>query len=167
MSWRQPSLTLGEYRKIKQMHVEADNYALADIPEDRVRFHVCWGSWSAPHMHALALKEIMDLLLMANAQCISIEAAKPNHIQEWKVWEEVKLPEGKILMPGVIDHTTDVREDPEEIADRIIRYANIVGRENVIAGTDCGMRGHPLRDWIKYRAMVEGAEIATRKLWNQ
>lgn len=168
--WRlfhNPNLTLDDYRKWKQVHIEANNYAVEGIPEDRVRVHVCWGSWSAPHRYAIPLRSIVDLILMSKAECISIEAAKPNHIHEWSVWEEVKLPAGKILMPGVIDHTTDVREHPEEIAHRIVRYADIVGRENVIAGTDCGMRGHPQRDWIKYQAMVEGAELATKRLWKK
>ena len=164
-SFKKPDLTLDQYRKWKQMHVEADNYALGDIPEDKVRLHVCWGSWSAPHMYSAPLQEIAGLIMMARAQCISIEAAKPNHTHEWKIWKDVKIPDGKIFMPGVIDHTTNVREHPEVIAERIANYASVVGRENVIAGTDCGMRGHPQRDWVKYRAMVEGAELASKRLW--
>lgn len=164
-SHKRPGLTLDEYRKWKQIHVEADNHALEGIPEEKIRAHVCWGSWSAPHMYSVPLEEIAGLVLQLKAQCLSIEAAKPNHTHEWRVWRNVKIPEGKIFMPGVIDHTTDVREHPEVIADRIINYASVVGRENVIAGTDCGMRGHPQRDWIKYRAMVEGAALASRKLW--
>jgi 5-methyltetrahydropteroyltriglutamate--homocysteine methyltransferase len=166
-SHKHPGLTLDEYRKWKQIHVEADNYALEGIPEEKIRAHVCWGSWSAPHMYSVPLQEIADLILRLKAQCLCIEAAKPNHTHEWKVWRDVKIPDGKIFMPGVIDHTTDVREHPEVIADRIINYANVVGRENVIAGTDCGMRGHPLRDWIKYRAIVEGAALASEKLWGR
>lgn len=166
-SFKQKALTLDGYRKLKRVHIEANNYALEGIPEDRIRVHVCWGSWPAPHMYCVPLREIADLILSVKAQCFSIEAAKANHTHEWEVWKDIKLPDGKILMPGVIDHTTDVREHPEVIAERIIRYANVVGRENVIAGTDCGMRGHPQRDWIKYRAMVEGAELASRKLWKR
>jgi 5-methyltetrahydropteroyltriglutamate--homocysteine methyltransferase len=165
-SFKNPKLTLDEYRKLKEVHIEANNAALEGIPEDRIRVHVCWGSWGAPHQYSIPLKEIVGLLLKVKAQCISLEAAKPNHTHEWDVWRDVKIPDGKILMPGVIDHTTDVREHPEVIAERIIRYANVVGRENVMAGTDCGMRGHPQRDWIKYRAMVEGAELASKKLWS-
>jgi len=165
--YRNPNLTYEEYCKRKRIHAEVNNYAIDGLPADRVRLHTCWGSWSAPHMYAIPLQEIIEIILLTKAQCISIEAAKPNHIHEWKVWQDIEFPEDKILMPGVIDHTTDVREHPEEIADRIIRYANIVGRENVIAGTDCGMRGHPQRDWAKYQAMVEGAAIATKKLWRK
>jgi len=166
-SFKKKGLTLDEYRKLKRVHIEANNYALDGIPEDRIRVHVCWGSWPAPHMYSIPLKEIADLILSVKAQCFSIEAAKANHTHEWEVWRDIKLPDGKILMPGVIDHTSDVREHPEVIAERIMRFASVVGRENVIAGTDCGMRGHPARDWIKYRAMVEGAELASRRLWKR
>lgn len=166
-SYKNPSLTLYEYRKLKARHVEVDNYALEGIPEEKIRMHMCWGSWSAPHMYSVPLKEIAALILQFKAQCLSIEAAKPNHTHEWRVWEEMKIPDGKILMPGVVDHTTDVKEHPEVVAERIVQYARIVGRENVIAGTDCGMRGNAQRDWVKYRSIAEGAALATKELWRR
>jgi 5-methyltetrahydropteroyltriglutamate--homocysteine methyltransferase len=158
-----PALSVEEYRKYATLRVEALNYALADIPEDRVRYHICWGSWHGPHTTDLPLREIVDLLLSVRAQAYSIEAANPRHEHEWKVWREVKLPDGKILIPGVVSHATNVVEHPEVVADRIIRYTSVVGRQNVIAGTDCGMGGrcHPQIGWAKLRALVEGAHLAT------
>jgi 5-methyltetrahydropteroyltriglutamate--homocysteine methyltransferase len=140
-----PAPTIEEYRKFAAVRVEALNYALQGIPEDRVRYHICWGSWHGPHTHDLPLKHVIDLMLKVKAGAYSLEAANPRHEHEWKVWKNVKLPQGKILIPGVVSHASNVVEHPELVADRIILYAGVVGRENVIAGTDCGMdlRVHP------------------------
>lgn len=162
-----PAVSIEEYRKYAAIRVEAVNYALAGIPEDRVRYHVCWGSWHGPHTTDLPLSEIVDLLLTVRAQAYSLEAANPRHEHEWRVWRDVKLPEGKILIPGVVSHATNVVEHPQVVADRIIRYGEIVGRENVIAGTDCGMggRAHPQIGWAKLKALVDGAQLASEELW--
>lgn len=144
------------------------NHALAGIPEDRVRFHVCWGSWHGPHSTDVELRQIVDLLLKVNAQAYSVEAGNVRHEHEWKIWTSAKLPDGKILIPGVVSHATNVLEHPELVADRIVAYAGAVGRENVIAGTDCGLGGriHPQLAWAKLRALREGADLATRRLWD-
>jgi 5-methyltetrahydropteroyltriglutamate--homocysteine methyltransferase len=158
------------YRKWAQVQVEALNHALQDIPEDRVRFHICWGSWHGPHKYDLPLKAVADLLIKVKAQAYSVEAGNVRHEHEWKVWRDVvKLPEGKILIPGVVSHATNVLEHPEVIADRLVQYASVVGRENVIAGTDCGLGGriHPQLAWEKLRTLAEGAELATRQLWRR
>ena len=164
-----PAPSIDEYRKFAAVRVEAMNHALQGIPEDRVRYHICWGSWHGPHTHDLPLKQVVDLLLKVKAGAYSVEAANPRHEHEWKVWKEVKLPEGKILIPGVVSHASNVVEHPELVADRIIRYADLVGRENVIAGTDCGMglRVHPQIAWAKLKALAEGAALATKQLWGQ
>lgn len=156
------------YRKWAEMQIEALRHALKGIPEDRIRYHLCWGSWHGPHKTDVPLKDIVDLLLKVPAQAYSIEAANVRHEHEWKVWRDVaKLPDGKILIPGVVSHATNVLEHPELIADRIIAYANIVGRENVIAGTDCGLGGriHDQLVWEKLRVMREGADLASKQLW--
>jgi 5-methyltetrahydropteroyltriglutamate--homocysteine methyltransferase len=164
---RRPQMSLDEYERFMMLRVEALNAALAGIPEDMIRYHVCWGSWPGMHAEEIPLKDIVALILKVKAQTYSIEAAKSTHLHEWKVWRDVvKLPEGKILMPGVVDHTTNVVEHPEVIADRIITYANVVGKENVIAGTDCGMRGHADANWEKYRNIVRGARMASQQLWS-
>jgi 5-methyltetrahydropteroyltriglutamate--homocysteine methyltransferase len=163
---RRPRMTLEEYERFMMIRVEALNAALAGIPEEMIRYHVCWGSWPGMHTEDIPLKDIVKMILKVKAQCYSIEAAKSTHLHEWKVWRDVvTLPEGKILMPGVVDHTTNVVEHPEVIADRIITYAGVVGRENVIAGTDCGMRGHADANWEKYRNIVKGAQLASEHLW--
>jgi len=164
-----PAPSIDEYRKFAAVRVEAMNHALQGIPEDRVRYHICWGSWHGPHTHDLPLKQVVDLLLKVKAGAYSVEAANPRHEHEWKVWKEVKLPEGKILIPGVVSHASNVVEHPELVADRIIRYADLVGRENVIAGTDCGMglRVHPQIAWAKLKALADGAALATKQLWGQ
>ena len=142
------------------------------IPEDRVRYHLCWGSMNTPHTIDVPLEDIVDLILSINAQAYSIEAANPRHEHEWTVWQDVKLPEGKILIPGIISHQTNVVEHPELVAWRIKNYASVVGRENVIAGTDCGfsqgwhmIRVHPEVQWAKLAALVEGAALASQDLW--
>ncbi len=162
-----PTPSIEEYRKFAEIRVEALNQALAGLPEDRVRYHICWGSWHGPHTHDLPLKHVVDLMLKIRAGAYSLEAANPRHEHEWKLWHHVKLPEGKILIPGVVTHHTNVVEHPELVADRILRYAKIVGRENVIAGTDCGMgfRVHPQIAWAKLKALSEGAALATKALW--
>jgi 5-methyltetrahydropteroyltriglutamate--homocysteine methyltransferase len=163
---RRPRMTLEEYERFMMLRIEALNAALQGIPEDMVRYHVCWGSWPGMHTEDIPLKDIVKMILKVKAQAYSIEAAKSTHLHEWKVWRDrVKLPEGKILMPGVVDHTTNVVEHPEVIADRILTYASVVGKENVIAGTDCGMRGHADPNWEKYRNIVKGAQLASEQLW--
>jgi len=162
-------LTLEEYRKEAQLRVDALNHALRGIPEDRVRHHMCWGSWKGPHTVDIPLKDAIDMVLKVHAQAFSIEAANVRHEHEWKVWQDVQLPEGKILIPGVIAHATNLVEHPELVADRLVRYANLVGRENVVAGTDCGLGGrlHPEIVWAKFQAMAEGARRATDRLWRR
>jgi len=162
-----PALSLEEYRKVAARRVELVNHALRGIPEHRVRYHICWGSWHGPHSTDLPLDDIVDLMLQVKAQCYSIEAANVRHEHEWRVWRDVKLPEGKLLMPGVVSHATNVLEHPRVVADRIERYAELVGRENVIAGTDCGLGGrvHPQIAWAKLKALSEGAALATKELW--
>jgi len=164
-----PRMTTAEYRKYQELRIDALNHGLKGLPEDRVRFHMCWGSYHGPHKYDIPLKEIVDLVLKVRAGCYSIEASNPCHEHEWRVWEHVKLPDGKLLMPGVIGHYSDFIEHPRAIADRLIRYAKIVGRENVIAGSDCGVGsrvGHPQVGWAKFQAMAEGARIASRELWD-
>ena len=163
-----PQMTTVEYRKYQELRIEALNHGLKGLPEDRIRFHMCWGSYHGPHKYDIPLNEIVDLVLKVRAGCYSIEASNPCHEHEWRVWEGVKLPDDKLLMPGVIGHYSDFIEHPRAIADRLIRYAKIVGRENVIAGSDCGIGsrvGHPQVGWAKFQAMAEGARIASRELW--
>jgi 5-methyltetrahydropteroyltriglutamate--homocysteine methyltransferase len=163
-----PDMSVDEYRKYAALRMEALNHALRDLPIDRIRFHTCWGSSHGPHKNDIALRDIIDLVLSVRAECISIEASNPRHENDWRVWEAVKLPEGKSLMPGVVGHCTDLIEDPELVAFRLERYAALVGRENVIAGTDCGLGqrvGHPEITWAKLAASAEGARIATKRLF--
>jgi 5-methyltetrahydropteroyltriglutamate--homocysteine methyltransferase len=162
-----PEPPLDEYKRYASVNIEALNHALEGLPEDRIRYHICWGSWHGPHTTDLPLKDIVDVLLTVRAGCYSVEAGNVRHEHEWKVWRDVKLPEGKVLMPGVVSHATNVVEHPEVVADRIVRYANLVGRENVIAGTDCGLGGriHSELAWAKLRSLVEGARLASRELW--
>jgi 5-methyltetrahydropteroyltriglutamate--homocysteine methyltransferase len=163
-------MSVAEYRKYAELRIDALNHALRDIPPDRVRFHTCWGSYHGPHKYDIPLKDIVDLILKVRADAYSIEASNPRHEHEWRVWEEVKLPEGKILVPGVVGHATDIVEHPQVIADRLVRYAKLVGRENVMAGTDCGLGprvGDPKIAWAKFEAMAEGALLATRQLWGR
>jgi 5-methyltetrahydropteroyltriglutamate--homocysteine methyltransferase len=167
-----PPGTFADYRKWVGMHVEALNHALEGIPAEKVRYHVCWGSWPGPHTTDVPLKDIVDLVLQVNAGAYVIEGANPRHEHEWQVWEDVKLPAGKVLIPGVISHATNVVEHPELVAQRITRLAKLVGRENIIAGTDCGFaqgpfhrRVHPSIMWAKLEALAEGARIASKALW--
>jgi 5-methyltetrahydropteroyltriglutamate--homocysteine methyltransferase len=167
-----PPSSFDDYYKWLARHVEILNHALEGLPQDRIRYHVCWGSWPGPHTTDVPLKKIVDLILKVNAGAYLIEAANPRHEHEWKVWQEVKLPAGKVLVPGVVSHGTNVVEHPELIAERLTRFASCVGRENIIAGTDCGFaqeelnrRVHPSVMWAKLEAMAEGARIATQQLW--
>jgi 5-methyltetrahydropteroyltriglutamate--homocysteine methyltransferase len=167
-----PAPPLEEYRRTQARNIDALNHALAGIPEDRVRYHLCWGSWQGPHIHDLGLRDIVDLLLRVNAQAYSVEAATPRHAYEWRVWEDVKLPGGKVLIPGVIAHTTAVVEHPETVAERLMNFARVVGRERVMAGADCGFaqgalyeRQHPTVMWAKFAALIEGARLASARLW--
>jgi 5-methyltetrahydropteroyltriglutamate--homocysteine methyltransferase len=164
-----PAPTIQEYRKFAAVRVEALNHALEGLPEDRIRFHICWGSWHGPHTHDLPLKDIVDLMLKVKAGAYSVEAANPRHEHEWKIWKETKVPPGKILIPGVVSHASNVVEHPELVADRICLYAGLVGRENVIAGTDCGMglRVHPQIAWAKLKALSDGAALASKELWGR
>jgi len=163
-----PEMSLADYRKYQELRIDALNHGLKDLPVDRIRFHMCWGSYHGPHKYDIALKDIADLILKVRAGAYSIEASNPCHDHEWRVWKEVKLPEDKVLIPGVVGHYSDFIEHPRAIADRLVRYAEIVGRENVIAGTDCGIGsrvGHPQVGWAKFQAMAEGARLATKELW--
>ena len=165
-----PDIELPEYRKYAAMRVDALNHALRDIPREKVRLHVCWGSFHGPHHDDIPLSEIIDLILRVNAGSYSIEASNPCHEHEWRVFEEVKLPDGATLVPGVIGHCSDFIEHPDLVAERLVRYARLVGRENVLAGTDCGLGtrvGHPSICWAKFSAMAEGARRATKLLWGR
>jgi 5-methyltetrahydropteroyltriglutamate--homocysteine methyltransferase len=161
-----------DYRKFAELRVEVINHAIGDIPEDRVRYHLCWGSWHGPHSTDLPLRDIVDIVLKIKAGAYSIEAANARHEHEWMVWEDVKLPEGKILIPGVVGHVTNTIEHPELVAWRIANFARLVGRENVIAGTDCGFsqgslnpRVHASIMWAKLAALADGAALASQRLW--
>jgi 5-methyltetrahydropteroyltriglutamate--homocysteine methyltransferase len=162
-----PEPSVAEYQKFAELRVEALNHALAGLPEDRIRYHICWGSWHGPHSTDLPLENIVDVMLKVRAGAFSVEAGNVRHEHEWRVWRDVKLPEGKLLIPGVVSHATNVLEHPRLVADRIIRFAQVVGRENVIAGTDCGLGGriHPQLAWAKLEALVAGAKLASRELW--
>jgi 5-methyltetrahydropteroyltriglutamate--homocysteine methyltransferase len=167
-----PPASFEDYRKWVAMHMEVLNHAIEGLPADRIRYHVCWGSWPGPHVSDVPLKEIVDLILQVNVGAYVIEGANPRHEHEWKVWKDVKLPAGKVLIPGVISHATNVVEHPELVAERIVRLAKLIGRENIIAGTDCGFaqgpfhrRVHPSIMWAKLEAMAEGAHLASKELW--
>ncbi len=170
-----PGMSDAERRKAAEMWVEALNHALRGIPESHVRFHTCYGINEGPRVHDAPLEEIVDVMLKINAGAYSFEAANPRHEHEYHVWENVKLPDGKVLIPGVVTHASNIVEHPELIAERIGRYARLVGRENVIAGTDCGFSSqatynpevHPTVVWAKFEAMAEGARLATRQLWGK
>jgi 5-methyltetrahydropteroyltriglutamate--homocysteine methyltransferase len=167
-----PPASFAEYRKWLALQIEVTNAAIAGLPADRIRYHVCWGSWPGPHTTDVALKDIVDLILQLDVGALVIEGANPRHEHEWRVWERAKLPEGRVLIPGVISHATNVVEHPELVAERIVRLARFVGRDNVIAGTDCGFaqgpfhrRVHPSIMWAKLSALVEGARLASAELW--
>ena len=163
-----PDMTVPEYRKFAELRIDALNHAIGDIPEEMIRFHTCWGSYKGPHKYDIPLADIVDLLLKVKAAGYSIEASNPAHEHEWTVWRDVKLPDGKVLIPGVIGHANDFIEHPKLVAQRLLRYADLVGKENLMAGTDCGIGtrvGHAKVCWEKFRAMSEGARIASAELW--
>ena len=167
-----PPASPQDYRRWAAMQVEVTNAALEGIPEESVRYHLCWGSWPGPHTTDVPLKDIVDLVLKIRAGAFLIEGANPRHEHEWRVWESVRLPPGKVLVPGVISHATNVVEHPELVAERIVRFAGVLGRENVMAGTDCGFaqgpfhrRVHPSIMWAKLEALAAGARLASRQLW--
>jgi 5-methyltetrahydropteroyltriglutamate--homocysteine methyltransferase len=168
-NWDQinPAPSVEDYRRFTRKRVEALNYAIRDLPADRIRFHLCWGSWHGPHTTDIPMADIVDVMLEINAGAYSFEAANVRHEHEWKVWRDVKLPEGKIILPGVVSHSTNVIEHPELVADRIVRFAEAVGRDNVVASTDCGLGGrvHPQIAWAKLDTLARGAELATNQLW--
>jgi 5-methyltetrahydropteroyltriglutamate--homocysteine methyltransferase len=163
-----PRPSLEEYKRYVRLRVEVLNHAIEGIPEDRVRYHICWGSWHGPHTTDIPLRDIADVMLKVKAQAYLIEAGNVRHEHEHKIWRDINLPAGKILIPGVVSHATNVVEHPELVADRILAFANAVGRDNVIAGTDCGLGGrvHPQIAWAKLRVLCEGAALASKKLWN-
>ncbi len=161
-----------DYRRWASLRVDALVHALRGIPEDRVRYHVCFGSWHGPHVYDPPLREVIDLILRVPARYYLMEQANPRHEYEWRLWQDVKLPDGKVLVPGVVTHHTTIVEHPEVVADRLVRLGEVVGRESVMAGTDCGFaqgafvqRVHPTVQWAKLEALAEGARIATRRLW--
>jgi 5-methyltetrahydropteroyltriglutamate--homocysteine methyltransferase len=167
-----PPKTFADYRDWLALQVAVTNEAIAGLPVDRIRYHVCWGSWPGPHTTDVPLKDIVDLILGLKVGAFVIEGANPRHEHEWRVWENAKLPEGAVLIPGVISHATNVVEHPELVAERIVRLARLVGRANVIAGTDCGFaqgpfhrRVHPSIMWAKLAALAEGARLASAELW--
>jgi 5-methyltetrahydropteroyltriglutamate--homocysteine methyltransferase len=167
-----PEASIADCRKWAEVRVAALNHALRDIPPEKIRFHTCYGINMGPRIHDMELKDIIDVILKIRAGAYSFEAANPRHEHEWKVWKDVKLPDGKILIPGVISHSTILVEHPELVAERILRYAQIVGRENVIAGSDCGFATfagskevHPTIVWAKLKALSGGARIASKQLW--
>jgi 5-methyltetrahydropteroyltriglutamate--homocysteine methyltransferase len=165
-----PDITLPDYRKYAAIRVDALNHALAGIPKEKVRLHVCWGSHHGPHHDDVPLSDIIDLIFRVQAGSFSIEASNPCHEHEWRVFEEATLPAGATLVPGVVGHCTDFIEHPDLVAERLVRYARLVGRENVLAGTDCGIGtrvGHPSICWAKFEALAEGARRATKILWGR
>ncbi len=169
----QPSLSVEDCRNWAELRVEALNHALKGLPEDRIRFHTCYGINIGPRVHEMNLADIADIMLKVNASAYLFEAGNPRHEHEWKVWENIKVPEGKSLIPGVISHSTPLVEHPELIAQRLVRFANIVGKENIMAGSDCGFASfaateqeiHPRIVWAKFESLVEGAKIASEELW--
>jgi 5-methyltetrahydropteroyltriglutamate--homocysteine methyltransferase len=168
-NWDQinPEPSVEDYQKFTMVRVEALNYAIRGLPQDRIRFHLCWGSWHGPHTTDIPMRDIVEIMLAINAQAYSFEAGNVRHEHEWRVWEDIKLPDGKLILPGVVSHATNVVEHPELVADRILRFAKLVGRERVIASTDCGLGGrvHPDIAWAKLDALAQGAALASRQLW--
>ena len=167
-NWDQivPEPSVEDYKRFTMVRVEALNYAIRDLPPDRIRFHLCWGSWHGPHVTDIPMADIVDVLLQINAGAYSFEAANVRHEHEWRVWREVELPEGKRILPGVVSHSTNVVEHPQLVADRIAHFAEGVGAENVIASTDCGLGGrvHPQVAWAKLQSLADGARLASAQL---
>ena len=163
-----PEPTAEEYRKFTMPKIEALNHALRGLPKDRIRFHLCWGSWHGPHTTDIPMREIVDVMLAVDAGAYSFEAGNVRHEHEWAVWQDAKLPDDKLILPGVVSHATNVVEHPELVAERIGRFARLVGRERVIASTDCGLGGrvHPDIAWAKLETLAQGAVIASKQLWS-
>ena len=163
-----PEPTVADYKKFAMQRVEALNHAIKGLPRDRIRFHLCWGSWHGPHVTDIPMRDIVDVMLAIDVQAYSFEAGNVRHEHEWKIWRDVKLPDDKLLLPGIVSHATNVVEHPELVAERIMRFADVVGRERVIASTDCGLGGriHPQIAWAKLEALAQGAALATRALWH-
>ena len=163
-----PEPTPEAYRKFSMTRVEALNHAIRGLPEDRIRFHLCWGSWHGPHTTDIPMRDIVDVMLAVKCGAYSFEAANVRHEHEWRVWEDVKLPAGKLILPGIVSHATNVVEHPELVAERIERFARAVGRERVIASTDCGLGGrvHPQIAWAKLESLAQGAALVSRRLWS-
>jgi 5-methyltetrahydropteroyltriglutamate--homocysteine methyltransferase len=164
-----PEPSLDQYKKFTMVRIEALNQALRGLPQDRIRFHLCWGSWHGPHVTDIPMRDIVDLMFRINCQGYSFEAANVRHEHEWSVWRDVKLPNDKVVLPGVVSHATNVVEHPDLVAERIGRFADVVGKERVIASTDCGLGGriHPDIAWAKLEALAQGADIATKRLWRK
>src|SRR4029079_3192099 len=169
-----PPGTMKDYRKWVAKQMAVTNRAIAGIPAEQIRYHVCWGSWPGPHTTDVPMREIIDLILTVRAGAFVLEMANPRHEHEWQIWKDIKLPKGAVLIPGVIRPATNVVEHPELVKERIVRLAKLVGRENVIAGTDCGFaqqpfyqRVHPTIQWAKLEALVAGARIASKQLWGR
>ena len=162
-----PAPSVEDYRKLSMIRVEALNHALRGLPKERVRLHLCWGSWHGPHVTDIPLRDIVDVVLAVDCRAYSFEAGNVRHEHEWRVWQDVKLPDGKLIIPGVVSHATNVIEHPELVADRIARFARLVGPERVIAGTDCGLGGrvHPEVAWAKLETLAKGAALATKQLY--
>ena len=162
-----PEPAVADYKKFSMVRVEALNHAIRGLPEDRIRLHLCWGSWHGPHTTDIAMRDIIDVMLAVKCRAYSFEAGNVRHEHEWKVWQDVKLPDGKLILPGVVSHATNVVEHPELVAERITRFADLVGKERVIASTDCGLGGrvHPQIAWAKLESLAHGAALATRQLW--
>jgi 5-methyltetrahydropteroyltriglutamate--homocysteine methyltransferase len=162
-----PEPSVADYQKLAATWIDALNHAISGLPADRIRLHLCWGSWHGPHVTDIAIRDILDPVLEARVGAISFEAGNVRHEHEWKVWREMKLPDSMVMLPGVVSHATNVVEHPELVADRICRFADIVGRERVIASTDCGLGGriHPQIAWAKLEALAQGAALATKRLW--
>ncbi|MGH2926684.1 MAG: cobalamin-independent methionine synthase II family protein [Solirubrobacteraceae bacterium] len=169
-NWDQinPAPSVEDYQRFTKVRVDALNHAIRGLPTERIRFHLCWGSWHGPHVTDIPMADIVNVMLSVNAGAYSFEAANVRHEHEWRVWHEVKLPEGKRILPGVVSHSTNVIEHPELVAERIVRFAEGVGRENVVASTDCGLGGrvHPQLAWAKLKSLSEGAKIASSRLWS-
>jgi 5-methyltetrahydropteroyltriglutamate--homocysteine methyltransferase len=157
------------YRRYTKLCLDALNHSIKGLPSNKIRFHLCWGSWHGPHSTDIPMKHLVDLMLGVNADYYSFEAANARHEHEWKLWKDVKLPAGKKILPGIVTHSTNLIEDPELVADRICRFAEAVGRDNVIASTDCGLGGrvHPQIAWAKLKSLSEGAALATKRLWQR
>jgi 5-methyltetrahydropteroyltriglutamate--homocysteine methyltransferase len=163
-----PEMDVPAYRKYAELRIEALNHGLRNIAPDQVRLHVCWGSYHGPHKYDIEMSDVIDIVLKTRARAFAVEASNARHAHDWAAWQDARIPDGTIVMPGVVGHDSDFIEHPQLVADRIERYAGIVGRENVVAGTDCGLGprvGHARIAWAKFESLVEGARIATKRLW--